>query len=232
MFFHGDFTIISPPGLIQLLCQERRSAVIHAWRGEVAARVQLFEGLIVAAECGMYTGEEAVYHMAVWDSGQFQVEAAPDPPSSMDFAAGGEELLLEAARRRDELELALPRLPPYPLRQEIDALLAACPALGGVALVGYDGRLLASVGIADALVHHVLTLAGGLAAVSSALAEYTPVVGSRGSAALYLGAGQRLLLADDAIGTRYLAVPAAGASVGEALGQLSRAVGVGEPAGV
>ena len=60
-------------------------------------------------------------------------------PGRGSLAAAGwlaqwEELLLEGARRRDELESGLPPLPPYPPREVLDHLQQACPALGGFAL--------------------------------------------------------------------------------------------------
>ncbi len=214
MFFHGNFAIISPATLIQMLCQEQRSVIIVAQRGNVEAMIQIFDGLIVAARCADLRDAEAVYQLAAWDSGQFRVELAPEPPNPLSMTMGWEELLLEAARRRDELELALPALPPYPSRQQIDELLNECPSLSGVALVSYDGRLLAAVGMEEALVDVAVELALGLAMVRELL-------GNGRIPSIYIGNGHKLLLHDRGDGTLLLAVPMSGASLTDASNQIT-----------
>lgn len=213
MFLHGDFSLISPPSLLQVLGQERRSARITAWRGEGEATVEMLEGIIVAARCDDLRGEEAVYRFASWDCGRFQVCEMLESPQRTEIAASWEELLLEGARRRDELELLLPPLPEHPQRAALDSLLAECPALAGFALVAYDGRLLGAVGIGKALAKHATALVCNLDAVGHAL-------GARRGVVLYAGPGGKLLLADLG-GMLLLGLPAPGASVGEATSQIA-----------
>ncbi|MEI7769901.1 MAG: DUF4388 domain-containing protein [Chloroflexales bacterium] len=101
MYLHGSFTLLSPAALLQAFCQEQRSVYLAARLGPAAAAIWIWDGLIVAATCEGIDGPEAVYRIAGWDSGLFTV--APlhsSPPATM--AATCEELLLEAARRRDE----------------------------------------------------------------------------------------------------------------------------------
>jgi hypothetical protein len=101
MYVHGSFSLLSPATLLQAFCQEQRSVYLAARLGSSAAAIWIWEGLIVAATCEGLEGPEAVYRIVSWDSGLFTV--APvyhSPPVTM--AATCEELLLEAARRRDE----------------------------------------------------------------------------------------------------------------------------------
>jgi hypothetical protein len=213
MFLHGDFSLISPASLLQTLGQERRSARVTAWRGESEAVIDLLEGMIVAASCDGARGDEAVFRFVAWDCGRFQVGQQLASPELTEMAASWEELLLEAARRRDELELTLPALPGYPQRAALDALLAECPALAGFALVAYDGRLLGAVGLSEAVASHAAAVVCSLDAAGLAY-------GARRGVALYAGGGGKLLLADLG-GMLLLAVPAPGASVGEATSQIA-----------
>lgn len=101
MFLQGSFGMISPAGLIQALCQEQRAARIEARHGGSSASVWLADGFVIAASCDGLDGPEAVYRLVGWPDGMFRVSVSPDDtPATM--AASPEELLLEAARRRDE----------------------------------------------------------------------------------------------------------------------------------
>jgi hypothetical protein len=103
MYLHGSFSLLSPATLIQAFCQEQRSVYLAARLGPTAAAIWIWEGLIVAATCDGIDGPEAVYRLAGWESGLFTVAPVySSPPATM--AATCEELLLEAARRRDEYE--------------------------------------------------------------------------------------------------------------------------------
>ena len=101
MYMHGSFSLLSPPTLLQAFCQERRSVYLAARLDRTAAAVWIWEGLIVAATCDGLEGHEAVYRLAGWDSGLFTVAPIYTSPVPT-MEATCEELLLEAARRRDE----------------------------------------------------------------------------------------------------------------------------------
>ncbi|MEI8306377.1 MAG: DUF4388 domain-containing protein [Chloroflexales bacterium] len=104
MYVHGSFSLLSPPTLLQAFCQEQRSVYLAARRGQITAAIWIWEGLIVAATCDGLEGDEAVYRIASWDSGLFTVAPIYTSPTAT-MAATCEELLLEAARRRDEFGL-------------------------------------------------------------------------------------------------------------------------------
>ncbi|NJN18619.1 MAG: DUF4388 domain-containing protein [Oscillochloris sp.] len=107
MFLGGDFAMLSPASLLQMLGQEQRSVQIKAWRGNSEATVQLLEGMIVAATCDELSGEEALFRLAIWDSGRFQVVPLDDS-AAPDMTASWEELLLEAAAGVTSLNLPCP----------------------------------------------------------------------------------------------------------------------------
>lgn len=215
MFFHGNFALISPAGLLQLLCQERRSVLITAWCGESSVRVQLADGMIICARYDQIEGPEAIYRLLSWGYGQFQLEPSPAPPASRPLAGSWEELLLEAARRRDE-QPSIGDTPRSagPSRQQLIALLEVSPALAGIAAIGYDGRLLAEVELAPGLAPQAPALAGSLAVAAAAL-------GGNPAISLYSSGGQQILLAEWGGQTLVLAIAAPGAQIGDAISQLS-----------
>jgi hypothetical protein len=214
MFFHGNFALISPASLLQILCQERRSVLISAWRGSDTIQVQIDEGMIVGARWADGEGVEAVYQLLAWDCGQFRLEPNESLPLSDAFVADWEELVFEAARRRDEHQLIASPLIGSAGRRQLASLLVECPAIAGVALIGYDGRMLARVGIPEPLLFHITTLTGGLGAVSTALGSKAPV-------SLYVNGGHKLLLADCGAQTLVLAIPSPTARIGDSMHQLA-----------
>jgi hypothetical protein len=214
MDLQGTFALISPASLVQLLCQERRSVAITAWRGASVASLQISEGLILAARCDELAGEAAVYRMMVWDSGRFVVEPIAAPTEAVFLANDWEGVLLEAARRRDELEQQLAPLLPAPSRQQLDALLAECPLLAGVALVGDDGRLFAAVNMDDQIVRAAPQIAVNLTLIGRLLD------GQREQVAVYALANRRLLCCNTGDGMIVLATPTRGANLAETAAQL------------
>ncbi len=101
MFLQGSFSTISAAALIQTLCTERRAAQIEAWREKATARICLDEGMVIAAHCEGHEGPEAVFRLISWPDGLFRVVRLPVHVEAT-MAVPPEELLLEAARRRDE----------------------------------------------------------------------------------------------------------------------------------
>jgi hypothetical protein len=170
------------------------------------------EGLIVAASYADAANEEAVYRWLAWDSGQFRLTPLPTTPATSAMMGVWEELVLEAARRRDELEDAVAPLPPYPTRADLDALLAERPALSGLALLGDDGRLLGAVGIPADLVEQLPLIMIALRDIRHALNQQQPTVYAYGEHRLLFDVWQPGVLA--------LALPAPGASLNEAVAHL------------
>lgn len=213
MFLHGSFSLISPASLLQMLGHEQRSVRITAWRGTDEVVLEMQQGFIVAARCGLLHGEEAVFRLAAWDTGRFQVEPLPDPVDEPELVLELESLLLEGARRRDELELSLPQLPDDPVDADLLAIYTQCPALAGAAIIGYDARLRGAVGIDD-------HLAPALAVVASSIELIGRALAARPGVTLYVGGGRRLLVADRGDGL-VVGVPAASANIGDASSQLA-----------
>jgi Domain of unknown function (DUF4388) len=105
MFIQGSLALIGPASLLQMICQEQRSVSFVARYGEQLAQLTIVDGLVVAAHCGELSGYEAAYQLVTWGEGLFHITPIAVPPAedSFEMTAQWEELLLEAARRRDEL---------------------------------------------------------------------------------------------------------------------------------
>lgn len=221
MIFVGNFALISPASLLQMLCQEQRSVTITAWRGQQEVVIQLDEGMVVGAhavELGTepatrLPGAAAVYHWLAWESGRFRIAMLQDRPV-VQMTEPWEELVLEAARQRDEIGATLEHLPACSPAHQLAPLLDQAPALAGLALVGYDGRLLGATGLPEAVLQQAPTLAGNLAAAGAAL-------NGRRAVALYVTGPVRLLVADWGQGIVGLAVPGADVPIVEASSQLA-----------
>lgn len=209
---YGDFELVTPAGLLQLLSQEQRSVRILAWHGTCEAQIDLLEGLVIWASCAEHLAEEAVYRFAAWNGGRFEVVALEHIPEQVEVVGGSEELLLEAARRRDEAEAAVAAPAMLPGEESVAELLAQCPSLAGAALIGRDGKLRDARGLNAHALAVATTVAHGLEVAGRAMSV-------RSTVALYVIGGQRLLFADRGAHL-LLAAPMPDAGLADVMAQL------------
>lgn len=122
----GNLQAMSLPNLIQLLEMERRSGVLVLSRGRERGHLSLKDGRIEGATLGRFKGEIAVYRLLDWEEGEFQLEpsAAPLPPE-VKVHLPNQELILEWARRKDELDRLKGKLPPFSARLRVSPKLHA-----------------------------------------------------------------------------------------------------------
>ena len=99
--------------LLQFLQRTRQTGELALERGEPAqaASLSVHQGRLVDGRCPPLIGDEAVLALLAWQHGRFLFLAGP-VPSAPRVQAELRTLLLEGARRRDELERALALLPP------------------------------------------------------------------------------------------------------------------------
>ena len=99
--------------LVQFLHRTRQTGELALERGEPAqaASLSVDQGRVVDAHCPPLTGDEAVYALFGWHHGRFLFLAGPVSPTRT-LQAELRTLLLEGARRRDELDRVLAQLPP------------------------------------------------------------------------------------------------------------------------
>lgn len=99
--------------VVQFLHRTRQTGELALERGEPAqtASVSLHQGRIEDARCRPLVGDEAVYALLGWHHGRF-LFLAGTIARPRTVHAELRTLLLEGARRRDELDRMLGRLPP------------------------------------------------------------------------------------------------------------------------
>ena len=110
MDFQGSLTEFQLPDIVQFLSGARKTGVLKLVEGDETGEIYLEKGRIIHAQLGDQAGEEAVYAVVLWSSGEFLFE----PGITTDQATvskGNTNLLIEAARRRDEWAVISKQIP-------------------------------------------------------------------------------------------------------------------------
>ncbi len=110
MSFQGSIQELPVPDIIQLVSVSGKTGMFMLVRGPERGLIYLRNGRIVHAELGTLTGEEAVYALAIWSTGDFQFT----PGRETEFATidrTNTSLLMEAARRLDEWKVLARKIP-------------------------------------------------------------------------------------------------------------------------
>jgi len=79
-------------------------------RGAERGFIYLKNGQMVHARVGDLTGEEAIYALAIWSSGDFQFSPSEEP-DTVSIQKSNTSLLMEAARRLDEWKVLSRKVP-------------------------------------------------------------------------------------------------------------------------
>lgn len=117
MAFQGSLAELHLPDIIQLVSVSGKSGVFRLIDGEHRGDIWLQEGRIVHAEHEDLSGEEAVYALAIWRTGEFRFEAGVDSPRQT-ITKSNTNLLMEAARRLDEWRVLSKKIPSVDLVPE------------------------------------------------------------------------------------------------------------------
>lgn len=107
MGIKGDLQYMNLADLVQMVCLDRRSAMLTL-RHHAAGRGVIFfaKGQIVHAEAGDLVGEEAVYHLLSWPEGTFEMSEQVEAPTQT-IHAPWNRLLMEGLRLIDEQTVGL-----------------------------------------------------------------------------------------------------------------------------
>ena len=97
----GDLHDMSVSDLIQHYCQEGRLAKLVINQDDRQAELYFKDGQVCHAQAGEQTGEEVVYQLLYWNTGEFTLENDIEP-SSTTIERSWSSILLEGARRMDE----------------------------------------------------------------------------------------------------------------------------------
>jgi len=110
MSFQGSISELPVPDIIQLVSVSGKTGMFLLMRGSERGLIYLHNGRIVHAELGGVAGEEAVYALAIWSTGDFQFTPGKES-EKITIDKTNTSLLMEAARRLDEWKVLARKIP-------------------------------------------------------------------------------------------------------------------------
>lgn len=110
MSFQGSIQELPVPDIIQLVSVSGKTGMFMLMRGTERGCIYLRNGRIVHAEIGGVSGEEAVYALAIWATGDFQFTPGKESEATT-IDKTNTSLLMEAARRLDEWKVLARKIP-------------------------------------------------------------------------------------------------------------------------
>lgn len=190
MAIQGDLGEVSLATLMQLVLQEGGEAVIHIAQPEQAGLLQVANGRLNHASIQnqhqkLTEGEEAVYQLLTWESGQFNVSREVTTPLASNIQQSWDYLLMEGLRRLDEAQGPTETIEQLFNTQENDQMASKSEQLKsilnnlvnnssdivGAAVVDNDGLLLASVLPGNTDGNRVAAITAGLISLAGRSAQ-------------------------------------------------------------
>ena len=110
MSFQGSIQELPVPDIIQLVSVSGKTGMFTLVRGVERGYIYLQNGRMVHAKIGELVGEEAIYALAIWSSGEFQFTPGEEPETPT-IEKSNTSLLMEAARRLDEWKVLSRKIP-------------------------------------------------------------------------------------------------------------------------
>ncbi|MBM3128015.1 MAG: DUF4388 domain-containing protein [Chloroflexi bacterium] len=139
MPLQGNLQEMSLANLIQINCQEMRSAQLTLTRADQTGEIYFSDGQVVHATLGARRGEDAIYALLAWDDGTFVLDRDVPTPEKTIAAPWG-ALLLEGMKRVAESPAALTE--EADMRPDALAQLRALNGVAGVVIAASDGIVL------------------------------------------------------------------------------------------
>src|SRR5262249_3913548 len=143
MSFQGSITELPVPDIIQLVSVSGKTGMFTLIRGAERGYIYLKNGQMVHAQLGEQAGEEAIYALAIWSSGDFQFTPGEEP-NTVSIEKSNTSLLMEAARRLDEWKVLSRKIPgvdyvPILVPREASEPVALSPLEWNI-VIKVDGR--------------------------------------------------------------------------------------------
>ena len=110
MSFQGSIQELPVPDIIQLVSVSGKTGMFTLVRGVERGYIYLKNGQMVHARVGDLVGEEAIYSLAIWSSGDFQFTPGEEPERAT-IERSNTSLLMESARRLDEWKVLSRKIP-------------------------------------------------------------------------------------------------------------------------
>ncbi|MGH9400119.1 MAG: DUF4388 domain-containing protein, partial [Thermoanaerobaculia bacterium] len=110
MSFQGSIQELPVPDIIQLVSVSEKTGMFTLVRGDERGFIYLKNGQMVHARLDDLTGEEAIYALAFWSSGDFQFTPGEEADVTS-IEKSNTSLLMETARRLDEWKVLSRKIP-------------------------------------------------------------------------------------------------------------------------
>lgn len=110
MALQGSLSELSLPDVIQLVSVSGKTGAFHLVNDTDQGKIFLKDGQIIDANIGNLRGEQAVYEMAIWSTGDFSFIAG-ETSTDVTVQRSNANLMMEAARRLDEWRVLSRRIP-------------------------------------------------------------------------------------------------------------------------
>ena len=120
MAFQGSLKELPLPDIIQLVSVSGKTGKFSLSREGDRGFIYLKAGQMVHAEVGELIGEEAIYSLAIWTSGDFLFSAGEEAQQQT-ITKSNTNLLMEAARRSDEWRVLSKKIPSVEMVVELMA---------------------------------------------------------------------------------------------------------------
>lgn len=118
MAFQGSLKELPLPDIIQLVSVSGKTGKFTLSRDAERGFIFLKNGQMTHAQVGDLTGEEAVYTLAIWNSGDFQF-SPNEEPERQTITKSNTNLLMESARRLDEWRVLSKKIPSVDMVPEL-----------------------------------------------------------------------------------------------------------------
>ncbi len=151
MALQGNLRDMSVADLIQQYGQDQKTAELSITHDNQQATLFFKGGTVAHAVLGNTQGEEVIYRILQWETGEFSLETGIEPPTTS-IQRSWSGLLLEGARRLDEesytkeSEITVKELQPMATKRKSDmladvlaSLLRDSADIVGAGVVGTDG---------------------------------------------------------------------------------------------
>ena len=119
--FQGSLEEVKLPDIIQLMSVSSKSGCFFLSRGKEDGRIYMKEGQIIHAALGELEGEEAIYTLTIWDSGQFEFKLGEECQGRT-ITKRNTSILMEMARKLDEWRVLRRKVPSMDLIPELESL--------------------------------------------------------------------------------------------------------------
>lgn len=142
MPLQGSLREMSLANLIQVNCQEMRSAHLTLTANGQEGEVYLSDGQVVHAALGEHIGEEAIYEMLMWENGTFVLDLEKAAPEKS-ITLGWQQLLLKGMMQLPERQIA-PKPAEGNMNPDAMTQLKAIDGVSGAVISSCDGVVLGS----------------------------------------------------------------------------------------